>query len=68
MLAAAKRKIHPEQFVAVVVGKEKEFERPLESMGLPVERVDITIPPPPSKLAVGEGHARGAGEGTGGCC
>jgi zinc protease len=52
VLAAAKRKIHPEQFVAVLVGKEKEFERPLESLGLPVERVDITIPPPPSKLAV----------------
>ncbi len=53
VLAAAQRKIHPEQFIAVVVGKESEFERPLDSMGLPVERVDITIPPPPSKLAVG---------------
>jgi zinc protease len=52
VLAAARRKVHPDQFVAVVVGKESEFERPLESMGLPVERVDITIPPPPSKLAV----------------
>ncbi len=47
MLAAAKAKIHPEQFVTVIVGKEKEFDRPLDSMGQTVERVDITIPPPP---------------------
>jgi hypothetical protein len=32
----------------VVVGKEKEFDRALATAGLPVERVDITIPPPPS--------------------
>ena len=53
VLEAAKRKIHPDQLVAIVVGKEKEFEKPLDSMGMQVERVDITIPPPPSKLAVG---------------
>ena len=52
MLAAAKRKIRPDEAVAVIVGKEKEFDRPLESAGLPVERVDVTIPPPPSKLKV----------------
>ena len=33
-----------------MVGKEKDFDRPLESAGLPVERVDISIPPPPSKM------------------
>ena len=53
VLEAAKRKIHPEQLVTIVVGKEKEFEKPLDSMGMQVERADITIPPPPSKLAVG---------------
>jgi hypothetical protein len=37
-----------------VVGKEKEFEKPLESMGLAVERADISIPPPASKVAAGE--------------
>jgi zinc protease len=47
--AAAQRKVHPDKFVTVVVGKEKDFDKPLESAGLPVERVDITIPPPPSK-------------------
>jgi hypothetical protein len=54
VLEAAKRKIHPDRFVAIVVGKEKEFEKPLESMGLAVERADISIPPPASKVAAGE--------------
>jgi zinc protease len=49
VLAAARRKIHPDQQVAVVVGKESDFDRKLESAGLPVERVDIAIPPPPGK-------------------
>ena len=53
VLEAAKRKVHPDQMVAVVVGKERDFDSPLTSAGLPVERVDISIPPPPSKLAVG---------------
>ncbi len=63
MLAAAQRQIEPEKLVTVIVGKEKEFDRPLESIGLPVERVDISIPPPPAKSAAGaatpEALARG---------
>jgi zinc protease len=51
VLSAARRKIHPDQQVVVVVGKEADFDKKLESAGLPVERVDITIPPPPSKHA-----------------
>jgi zinc protease len=51
--AATKRKVHPDQLLAIVVGKEKDFEKPLESVGLPVERVDISIPPPASKVDVG---------------
>ena len=54
MLAAAQRKIHPDQMLTIVVGKESEFDRKLESAGLPVERVDISIPPPPSKLNAGK--------------
>ena len=53
VLAAARRKIQPDQMVAMIVGNEREFDRPLDSAGLSVERLDITIPPPPSKLAVG---------------
>jgi len=39
------------QQVIAIVGKEKDFDRPLDRMGLPVERVDIAIPPPKSKVA-----------------
>jgi zinc protease len=49
MKAAAQRKIHPDQFVTVIVGKEKEFDRGLDTMGQKVERMDISIPPPPGK-------------------
>ena len=49
VLAAAKRKITPAQQAVIIVGKEADFERKLETAGLPVERIDITIPPPPSK-------------------
>lgn len=49
VLAAARRKIKPAEQVVVLVGKEKDFDRPLASVGLPVERVDVSIPPPPSK-------------------
>jgi zinc protease len=52
MLAAAQREIEPDKLITVIVGKEKEFDRPLSSLGLPLERVDISIPPPPSKSAI----------------
>jgi len=51
--AAARRKVHPDQLVAVVVGREHDFERPLASAGWPVERADISIPPPPSRTKQG---------------
>jgi len=53
MLEAAKRQIEPDKLVTVIVGKEKEFDRPLDSLGQQLERVDITIPPPPAKAKVG---------------
>ena len=43
---AARRHIRPDEMSLVVVGKEKDFERPLDREGLPLERVDISIPPP----------------------
>jgi zinc protease len=64
ILEAAKRKIRPEHMLTILVGKESEFDRPLESIGLPVERVDISIPPPPSKLAVGEATPQSLAEGA----
>jgi zinc protease len=63
VLEAAKRKITPDRQVVIVVGKESDFADPLTSAGLPVERVDISIPPPPSAhgevAATPEAKARG---------
>ena len=50
-LAAAQSHILPDAAVVVIVGREEDFEDTLESIGLPVERVDLTIPPPPSAIA-----------------
>jgi len=63
VLEAAKRKIHPKQFVAIVVGKEQDFEKPLESMGLTVERADISIPPPASKVVAAEASHEALAQG-----
>jgi hypothetical protein len=63
VLEAARRKVHPDAMVAVVVGKEADFDRPLESARLPVERVDITIPPPPSKTRVGSATPQALAQG-----
>jgi zinc protease len=57
MLAAAQRQIEPDKLVTIIVGKESEFDRPLTSIGPPVERVDITIPPPPSRVGASTGAA-----------
>lgn len=62
-LEAARRRIHPDQAVIAIVGKEKEFDQPLESVGVPVERVDLTIPPPPSKLKAGDGSPEAMARG-----
>lgn len=51
---AARRKIHPDQLVTVIVGKESEFDKPLASMGQRVERVDIAIPSLPAKQPEGQ--------------
>jgi hypothetical protein len=63
VLAAAKSHLKPEQLVTVLVGKEAEFEKPLGSLGASLERFDITIPPPPSKLKVGEASAADLAKG-----
>jgi len=47
--AAARRWIHPERMTVIVVGNEKQFERPIESAGLPVERVKLGTAAPPEK-------------------
>ena len=46
VLAAAKRNLHPENLVYVVVGKTAEFGRPLAELKLPIQKIDLTIPEP----------------------
>jgi zinc protease len=41
----ANKYIHPDQFAVMVVGKEKDFDKPLSTLGN-VTTVDITIPEP----------------------
>lgn len=53
---AAKKYVHPEQVALLVVGKEKEFDKPLTTFG-PVQTVDITIPEPGAKPAAAAGGA-----------
>jgi len=42
----AKKYVHPDQLAVLVVGNEKNFEKPLSTLG-PVTKIDITIPEPP---------------------
>lgn len=43
--AAAKKNLHPDEMVILIVGNAAQFEEPLENLGLgPVETIDITIP------------------------
>jgi zinc protease len=52
--SVAKKYIHPDQFRVLVLGNEKDFEKPLSSLG-EVTRLDITIPEPGAKAPAGGG-------------
>jgi len=43
----AAKYLHKDQFAVLVVGNNKEFDKPLSSLGT-VKEIDITIPPPPA--------------------
>ncbi|MDH3892251.1 MAG: insulinase family protein [candidate division Zixibacteria bacterium] len=46
VMEAAKRNLHPDSMMVLVVGNGEAFDEPLESLGLgPVDTLDITIPP-----------------------
>jgi len=46
----AKKYVHPEELAVLVVGNEKEFEKPLGTLGN-VTTIDVTIPEPGAKPA-----------------
>lgn len=49
VLDAARRKIHPDKLSVLVIGNKAQFSEPLEALG-EVTEIDVSIPPPPSKL------------------
>ncbi|HEX3070029.1 MAG TPA: pitrilysin family protein [Thermoanaerobaculia bacterium] len=55
----AKKYVQPNQVAVLVVGKEKDFDKPLSSLGA-VTPIDITIPEPGAKPAVAGATTAGA--------
>ena len=51
----AAKYLHREQLAVLVVGHASEFDKPLSSLG-PVNKLDITIPPPPPRLVPEQGE------------
>jgi zinc protease len=51
----AKKYVHPDQLAVLVVGKEKDFDKPLSTLGT-VTPIDVTIPEPGAN--VGRASAR----------
>jgi zinc protease len=46
VLRVAKAYLKPEEFTIVAVGNPQEFGKPLAALGLPVQPIDLAIPPP----------------------
>ncbi len=55
----ATKYMHRDQMAVLVVGNEKEFDKPLSSLG-PVKKIDISIPPPPTEKGQAEESGKAA--------
>jgi hypothetical protein len=54
VLRVAKERFHPEDFTIIAVGNPKEFGKaPLTELGIPVNKLDLTIPEPKADGAAG---------------
>ncbi|MCC6860542.1 MAG: insulinase family protein [Bryobacterales bacterium] len=51
VLRVAKEHLKPERLTIVAVGNPKDFGQPLSSLGLPVNKLDLTIPEPRQESA-----------------
>jgi zinc protease len=49
VLRVAKQRLDPASFTIVAVGNPKDFGKPLESLGVPVKIIDLTIPGAPEE-------------------
>lgn len=47
VLRVAKQYLHPADFSIVVVGNESQYGTPLTALGLPIHKLDTSIPPDP---------------------
>ena len=50
----ARKYVHKNQMAVLVVGNEAEYDKSLSSLG-PVQKIDISIPPPPASLTGEQG-------------
>jgi zinc protease len=55
----ATKYMHRDQMAVLVVGNDKEFDKPLSSLGS-VKKIDITIPPPPAEKGQSEESGKAA--------
>jgi zinc protease len=53
----AAKYLHRKQLAVLVVGNDKDFDKPLSSLGA-VKQIDITIPPPPNAKDEGKDEAK----------
>jgi zinc protease len=62
VLRVAKQYLKPENFTYVLVGKPADFGTPLDTLGLPVAKIDLTIPEPKVEVSQADDAslARGA--------
>ncbi len=60
----AKKYVHPDQLAILVVGNQKEFEKPLATAYGRVTPIDVTIPEPGAKPAAAAAPAASSSEGT----
>lgn len=54
----AEKYLHADRLAVLVVGNDKEFDKPLSTLGA-VTPIDITIPPPPGEEKLAEAGAAG---------
>jgi zinc protease len=54
VLRAAKERLRPSQFTIVAVANPRDLGKPIESLGLPVHQIDLTIPAPKRETAAAD--------------